>query len=97
MTDWPFEQRLNDRVTGRDILQEIETSTLFFSKDSSNLRKKSELSASIGNLSPEIFKASSSIAGLGRVPFNYLEGYHFGNAMYPSDADSSSSAVLLVP
>jgi hypothetical protein len=84
-------------VTGRDVLQEIETSTLFFSKGSSNLRKKSESSASIGKLSPDIFEASSSITGLGRVRFNYLEGYHFGNAMYPSDVDSSSSAVLLVP
>ena len=84
-------------MTGSDVLQEIETSTLFFSKDSSNLRKKSESSASIGNLSPEIFEASSSIVGLGRVRFNYLEGYHFGNATYPSDVDSSSSAVLLIP
>ena len=84
-------------MTGSDVSQEIETSTLFFSKDFKFEKKKSESSASMGNLSPEIFEASSSIAGLGRVRFNYFEGYHFGNATYPSDADSSSSAVLLVP
>ena len=84
-------------VTGRDVSQEIESSTLFFSEDSSNLRKKPELSASIGNLSPEIFEASSSIVGLGPVRSSYLEGYHFGNVRYPLDANSSSSAVLLVP
>ena len=84
-------------MTGSDVLQEIKSPTLFFSKDSSNLRKKSGLSASIGNLSPEIFEASSSIVELGRVRFNYLEEYHFGNVTYTSDANSSSSAVLLVP